>query len=169
QLREEWGEAADRRMLGFFLVQALAALLLSLAFLLPALRPDSPGLLALMLAVLVWLLAVIGEAVADAQLRRFVADPAHRGRVCDVGLWRYSRHPNYFFECLHWLAYVPLALGAPWGWLTLLPPVFMAWLLVKVSGIPLLEQHLARSRPGYADYVRRTSMLIPWPPRKEND
>lgn len=166
ELRASWGDRADARMYGFFMVQAVAALLLSVSFLLPAFRPVAPPPPAVVIAVLLWLLAVAGEALADRQLRLFVADPANRGRVCDVGLWRYSRHPNYFFECLHWVAYVPLALGAPWGWLTLLPPLLMAWLLVKVSGIPMLEEHLARSRPGYADYVRTTSMLVPWPPRR---
>lgn len=165
-LRETWGDRANVRLYGFFMIQAVAALLLSVAILVPAFRPVPvpPGLLAL--AAALWALAVGGEALADRQLRRFVADPGNRGRVCDTGLWRYSRHPNYFFECLHWVAYVPLAFGAPWGWLTLLPPVLMAWLLVKVSGIPMLEEHLARSRPGYADYVRTTSMLLPWPPRR---
>lgn len=165
-LRESWGADADRRLFRFFLVQAVAAVLLSLAFLLPAFSPlpAAPWQVAAFAAI--WLLSVGGEALADRQLRAFVADPAHRGRVCTVGLWRWSRHPNYFFECLHWVAYVPLAILAPWGWLTLLPPLFMAWLLVKVSGIPLLEAHLVKSRPGYADYIRTTPMLLPWPPRR---
>lgn len=169
QLREEWGPHANARMFGFYQVQALAAAVLSLAFLLPAYRLAPLSALQLVLAVLIWLLAVAGEGLADRQLRQFVSNPAHRGQVCQVGLWRYSRHPNYFFECLHWVAYVVLAIDTPWGWLTLIPPFAMAWLLIKVSGIPLLEEHLARSRPGYADYVRSTSMLLPWPPRRPQD
>jgi steroid 5-alpha reductase family enzyme len=85
--------------------------------------------------------------------------------VCRSGLWRYSRHPNYFFECVHWLAYIALSIGTPWVWFTLLPPVLMAFLLLKLSGIPLLEASMAKRRPGYADYMRTTSALIPWPPR----
>lgn len=165
-LRLEWGDDADRRFFWFFQVQALAALLLSLSFLLPAFSPVAPAAWQLILSAGLWLLAFSGETLADRQLRAFVADPANRRRVCDAGLWRWSRHPNYFFECLHWVAYVPLAILAPWGWLSLLPPVLMAWLLVRVSGIPMLEEHLLKSRPGYADYIRTTSMLLPWPPRR---
>lgn len=165
-LRLEWGAAADRKLFWFFQVQALAALLLSLSFLVPVFSPVAPAGWQITLFAALWLLAVGGEALADRQLRDFVADPRHRGRVCNVGLWRWSRHPNYFFECLHWAAYVPLALSAPWGWLALLPPVLMAWLLLRVSGIPMLEAHLLASRPGYADYIRTTSRLLPWPPRR---
>jgi len=108
---------------------------------------------------------VWGEGLADEQLRRFKADPTQRGRVCDVGLWRYSRHPNYFFECVHWLAYLPLAWGSPlWAW-GLIAPAVMVLLLLKISGVPLLEAEMAVRKPGYADYMKRTSMLIPWPPR----
>jgi steroid 5-alpha reductase family enzyme len=166
ELRETWGDDANRRLFWFFQVQAVAALLLSLAFLVPSFLPHEPDVIQIAAAVIIWLLSVGGEALADRQLRQFVADPAHRGHVCRVGLWRYSRHPNYFFECLHWVAYVPLACGAPWAWLMLLPPALMTLLLLKVSGIPLLEAHLAKSRPGYADYVRTTSMLLPLPPRQ---
>ena len=80
--------------------------------------------------------------------KRFKADPANRDTVCRVGLWRYSRHPNYFFECVHWVAYIALSIGMPWAWFTLLPPVLMAFLLLKLSGIPLLEESMAKRRPG---------------------
>jgi cyclopropane-fatty-acyl-phospholipid synthase len=119
-----------------------------------------------LLALAVWLIAVAGEASADRQLSRFKAEPDHRGKVCRDGWWRYSRHPNYFFECLHWLTYVILAWTSPWLWVTLIPPLAMAWLLLKVSGIPLTEAQTARSRPDYAEYIRTTSALIPWPPKK---
>ena len=110
--------------------------------------------------------AVVGEAIADAQMEAFRRDPATKGQVMNRGLWRYSRHPNYFFESLHWIAYVPLAIGSPWWWLALLPAVGMAWLLLKMSGVPILERHLVQSRPGYADYMRTTSVFIPWPPKR---
>ena len=101
------------------------------------------------------------EAVADAQMARFRADPRNRGRVMDQGLWRLSRHPNYFGECCLWwgLWLVAAAAGA---WWTLLSPLLMTLLLLKVSGVPLLEQDLGRHRPGYADYVRRTPAFVPW-------
>ena len=101
------------------------------------------------------------EAVADAQLARFRADPLNRGRVMDGGLWRYSRHPNYFGECCLWwgLWLVAAAAGA---WWTLLSPLLMTVLLLMVSGVPLLERDLGRDRPGYAEYVRRTPAFVPW-------
>ncbi|MEJ7137913.1 DUF1295 domain-containing protein [Amphibiibacter pelophylacis] len=167
RLRQEWGAQADLKMLGFFGVQAVVSLLLAMAFAIPAGRETAPGFAAVLLALILWGVAVGGEALADRQLRDFVAQPGSKGQVCRAGLWRYSRHPNYFFECLHWVAYIPLAAGTGWtAWLTLLPPVLMAWLLVKVSGLPMLEEHLARSRPGYAEYQRTTSALIPWWPKR---
>ena len=115
---------------------------------------DAPGLT----------LAVFGllfEAVADAQLARFRADPRNRARVMDRGLWRFSRHPNYFGEfCMWWgLWLVALAAGA---WWTVLSPLLMSVLLITVSGVPLLEEDLRRHRPGYAEYVRRTPAFVPW-------
>jgi steroid 5-alpha reductase family enzyme len=166
QLRMRWGPAAPRRMLGSFVLQAAVSTLLSVAFLIPAYRTVPASAPRVACAAAVWLAALAGESVADRQLRRFAAAPGHADAVCRVGLWRYSRHPNYFFECLHWAAYPVLALDAGRGLLTLLPPVLIGWLLLKVSGIPLLEAHLAATRPGYRDYLRTTSALIPWPPRK---
>lgn len=166
RFREQWGAAAGRKMFWFLEFQTVISMVLSLAFAVPAWRTDKPSVAWVAIAVSIWLVSVAGESVADSQLRRFVADPANQGGVCRVGLWRYSRHPNYFFECLHWVAYVALSIGSPWVWLTLLPPVLMAWLLMKLSGVPMLEAHLVHSRPGYAEYMRETSALIPWPPRR---
>ena len=167
QFREKWGARADFNMFWFFQFQNLFTLMLSAsAFIAVAYRPDAPSTVAVAAAVLLWLVSVIGEGIADAQMKAFRANPANKGRVCRDGLWNYSRHPNYFFECVHWLAYVPLAWGAPWGWTALAAPLVMAWLLMKLSGVPLLEAEMIRRKPGYADYVRRTSALIPWPPRQ---
>lgn len=166
QFRARWGASADFNMFWFFQFQNVFTLLLSLTAFAPiAFRDGAPPALCWLLAVLIWICAVAGEALADRQLERFRRDPSRRGQVCRDGLWRYSRHPNYFFECLHWCAYVPLALGGPWGGVSLLAPLVMAWLLMKLSGVPLLEAELVRRKPGYADYVRTTSALIPWPPR----
>jgi steroid 5-alpha reductase family enzyme len=166
RFREQWGAQAGRKMFWFLEFQTVISMVLSLAFAVPAWRAERPSAAWALMAVLIWLASIVGEAAADSQLRRFIADPANKGTVCRVGLWRYSRHPNYFFECLHWVAYIALAMGSPWVWLTLLPPVLMAWLLLKLSGVPMLEAHLIHSRPGYADYMRETSALIPWPPRR---
>ena len=165
RFREEWGDKAASKMFWFFQVQVVISMLLSIAFLVPSYRSTAPGIGWIVLAVVVWIASVVGEGIADRQLKRFAQDPANHTTVCRVGLWRYSRHPNYFFECVHWLAYIALSIGTPWGWFTLLPPVLMAFLLLKLSGIPLLEESMAKRRAGYADYMRTTSALIPWPPR----
>ncbi|MDR5799457.1 MULTISPECIES: DUF1295 domain-containing protein [unclassified Caballeronia] len=163
--RERWGAAAARNMFWFFQLQVLISILLALAFFVPAYSVEPAHPVAIAAAVVVWIIAVAGEALADRQLKRFAADPSHHGKVCRDGLWRYSRHPNYFFECVHWVAYAVLSIGLPWSWLTIAPPLLMAWLLIKVSGIPLLEARLAETRDGYRDYMRTTSVLVPWPPK----
>src|SRR5579859_1078376 len=165
RFREEWGDKAASKMFWFFQVQVVISMLLSIAFLVPSYRSSAPAIGWIVLAVAVWIASVVGEGIADRQLKRFTRDPANHTTVCRVGLWRYSRHPNYFFECVHWLAYIALSIGTPWGWATLLPPVLMVFLLLKLSGIPLLEESMAKRRAGYADYMRTTSALIPWPPR----
>lgn len=166
QLRERWGAAAQGKLFAFFQFQNLFTLALAASAFMPvAWRDAMPPLPAIAVAVVIWLVSVTGESVADAQMAAFRADPRRRGGVCDSGLWRWSRHPNYFFECLHWCAYPPLALGAPWGWATFAAPLVMATLLLRFSGVPLLEAELMRRKPGYRDYVRRTSVLIPRPPR----
>ena len=169
RFRNEWGPAANRKMFAFFQLQGGISMLLSIAFLVPSYRNSAPAAGWIAAAVCIWIVSVTGEGWADRQLRQFQADPANRGTVCRAGLWRYSRHPNYFFECVHWFAYLALSIGAPLAWLTLAPPLLMAWLLLKVSGLPLVEAQSARTRPGYADYRRTTSALIPWPPRRTAD
>jgi len=165
--RARWGASADRNMWFFFQFQNIFTLILAAsAFLLPVQRTDTPALWAFAAAILIWLAAMLGEAVADAQLEAFRREPANRGQVCDQGLWGWSRHPNYFFETLHWLAYVPLAWGAGLWWLALVAPAVMAFLLLKMSGLPILEAGLVQRKPGYADYMRRTSAFIPLPPRR---
>ncbi|AKC70746.1 DUF1295 domain-containing protein [Pandoraea oxalativorans] len=163
--RERWGAKADRNMFWFFQFQGVIAMLLAVAFFLPSFSAQAASSPSVIAAVLIWACAVVGEASADRQLRDFGSDPTHRAQVCRKGLWRYSRHPNYFFECLHWCSYAALCIAMPWGWVTLFPPLFMAWLLLKVSGIPLLEAHLMATRPAYREYMQSTSALVPWPPK----
>jgi steroid 5-alpha reductase family enzyme len=105
------------------------------------------------------------ETVADFQLARFKRDAGNRGRVLDSGLWRYSRHPNYFGECCVWWGLACLGFGAGAWWATV-SPLLMTWLLLRVSGVALLEKSIGARRPAYAEYVRRTSAFAPWPPRK---
>jgi steroid 5-alpha reductase family enzyme len=167
KLRQSWGAAADRKMLAFFLFQGLTCVLLSFPVLLASANP-APGLRAIeLIGVAMWIVAIVGESVADWQLSRFKADPANRGKVCSEGLWHYSRHPNYFFEWLVWCAFFLFALGSPYGWLTAYCPLLMLWFLYKVTGIPATEEQSIRSRgEAYRRYQRTTSPFIPWFPRK---
>jgi steroid 5-alpha reductase family enzyme len=116
--------------------------------------------------VALWVFGFAFESVGDWQLSRFKADPANRGRVMDTGLWRYTRHPNYFGDaCLWWGLYL-LACHSWWGAATVVSPLIMTYLLAKGSGKPLTERHLSKSRPGYAEYVARTSGFLPLPPKR---
>jgi steroid 5-alpha reductase family enzyme len=165
----EWGVDSPRKMFMFLQNQGFGSIPLAFSIFVAAhfphamLRPQD------YLAALILLLGIAGEALADAQLKRFRQRPANRGRVCDVGLWRWSRHPNYFFEWLGWLAYPVIAISPDygWGWATLLAPAFMYWILVHVTGIPPLEAQMLRSRgERYRDYQSRTSIFFPLPPRR---
>jgi steroid 5-alpha reductase family enzyme len=167
EFRREWGDAFERRLFWFLQIQAVVAALLALTVLAAARNPTAIGIGDLagiaMIAV-----AIVGEAVADAQLQRF--RDSHRGGICAAGLWSLSRHPNYFFEWLGWLAYPLFAIditgGYSLGWLALSGPVLMYLLLVHVSGIPPLERQMLRSRgDAYRAYQSRTSPFLPWPRR----
>jgi steroid 5-alpha reductase family enzyme len=167
ELKREWGSAFEHRLFWFLQIQAGAALLLVLTILVAARNP-APGLAwSDALGALVLLFAIVGEGIGDRQLARFRANPANRERVCDVGLWSVSRHPNYFFEWLGWAAYVPIAIGPAgafgWGWLALSGPAFMYLLLAYVSGIPPLEAHMLRSRgDAFRAYQTRVSAFWPY-------
>lgn len=165
----EWGIAAPRRMFVFLQSQALGSVPLVFAIFVAAHVPEPALRLQDFLGAAILLLGILGEGLADAQLKRFRHDGANKGRVCDVGLWRWSRHPNYFFEWLCWLAFpvIGLSPGYAWGWASLLAPVFMYWILVHVTGIPPLEAQMLRSRgERYRAYQARTSRFFPLPPRK---
>lgn len=169
QLRRDWAGNFAPKMAGFFQLQAASIVLLSMPFLLPVLN-DARAFHWLEIAgVALWVVALAGESLADAQLAAFKRDPAHRGRVCDVGLWRYSRHPNYFFEWLVWLAYAVIALASEWGWLGLLAPLSILYLLLRVTGIPLTEEQSLRSKgEAYRRYQQTTSAFVPWFPRSSS-
>jgi steroid 5-alpha reductase family enzyme len=106
------------------------------------------------------------EATADEQLRRFIADRASRGTTMSRGLWRYTRHPNYFGDSVVWCGFYVVAASSGWGWLTVLSPLAMIYLLTSLSGKPMLERKLTKTRAGYVEYVATTSSFIPWRPRK---
>ena len=162
----EWGADSPRRMFVFLQNQGLGSIPLVFAIFVAARFPGDALGLQDYLGALILLAGIAGEALADAQLKSFRANPANKGQVCDIGLWRWSRHPNYFFEWFGWLAYPVIALSADyvWGWAALLAPVFMYWILVYVTGIPPLEAQTRRSRGDrYRDYQSRTSRFFPLP------
>jgi steroid 5-alpha reductase family enzyme len=164
----EWGVNAPRRMFVFLQNQGLGSVPLVFAIFVAAHFPGDVLRWRDCLAALVLLVGIIGEAIADSELKQFRETPGRHGQVCDVGLWRWSRHPNYFFQWLGWLAYPLIAISPDygWGWASLLAPVFMYWILVHVTGIPPLEEQMLRSRgERYRDYQSRTSTFFPLPPR----
>lgn len=114
----------------------------------------------------IWLVGFVFEAVADAQLGAFRRSPDNAGKVLSTGLWRYTRHPNYFGDSLIWWGIFVIATSVPGSWWSAVGPLLMTFLLVRVSGVTLLEKSLRDTRPGYADYVARTSAFFPWPPRR---
>ncbi|MSU72737.1 MAG: DUF1295 domain-containing protein [Opitutus sp.] len=167
QLRRDWAGNFAPKMFGFFQLQAVSVVLLGVAFLL-ACRNPAPALHPLEWAgAILWLVALSGEALADAQLAAFKRAAANRGRVCDVGLWHYSRHPNYFFEWLIWVAYFVFALASPVGWLAAIGPGAILFLLLRVTGIPLTEEQSVRSKgDAYRRYQQTTSAFVPWFPKQ---
>jgi steroid 5-alpha reductase family enzyme len=166
RLREAWGDSETIRMFAYFQLQAFAVAVFSLPFLAAIQNPQPPFSLTELAGFTIWLIAITGEAIADWQLARFRAKPWNRDRVCREGLWRYSRHPNYFFEWVHWWAYVVFAIGAP-GWLlTWIGPISMGWALLKVTGIPLAEaQSITARGDEYRAYQRTTNAFFPWVPK----
>ena len=165
-LRREWGGNIAMKFLFFFLFQGLLDLVLAIPFLVASLNPSAPVARLEWAGVAIWAVALAGETAADRQLERFKADPAHRGRTCRAGLWRYSRHPNYFFEWLVWIAWAVFALASPGGALALLCPALMLFFLLRVTGIPATEaQALASRGDDYRQYQRTTSAFVPWFPR----
>lgn len=113
----------------------------------------------------IWLLGFGFESIGDLQLARFKADPKNKGKVMDRGLWRFTRHPNYFGDALLWWGFFLIALSTPLGVWTLISPLIMTGLLMKVSGVALLEKTLIKTKPEYRDYVGRTNAFFPWVPR----
>jgi steroid 5-alpha reductase family enzyme len=169
-LKKTWGDDAPRQLFLFLQAQAIAGWPLAGAALLAAHAPGASLGGADVIGALVFALGLVGESTADRQMASFRANSANKGGVCDIGLWAYSRHPNYFFEWTCWLGYALIAADFTgtylWGWLAFAAPATMYWLLVHVSGIPPLEAHLARSRPAaFAAYAARVSPFWPRPPK----
>ncbi len=163
QIRKDWGKNAEPKMAGFFQMQAASNVLLAIPFFISMVNPK-PELSPLEYAgAILWAISVLGEAVADQQLANFKKDPANKGKVCDTGLWNYSRHPNYFFEWLMWFSYFVFAMASPYGYIAIISPAIILYLLLKVTGIPTTEQQSLKTKgDAYREYQRTTSVFVPW-------
>ena len=163
-LRKEWGEKQNLLMLRFYYFQGILALILTLPFALITVNP-TPSLSYFEIAGFgLWVVAFIGESTADFQLKKFKKNPANRGKICNEGLWYYSRHPNYFFEWLIWVSFFIVALGSEWGILSIICPVLMYYFLTRVTGIVYTEKAMLKSRgQAFADYQKSTSAFFPMP------
>jgi steroid 5-alpha reductase family enzyme len=184
-LRRNWGHGEDYRYrtwreqsgAGFWWVSLFRVFLLQGAVLwlvsmpiLAAFYYDSPDRLTVvdLAGALVWSVGFFFEAVGDFQLERFKANPTNKGKVMDKGLWKYTRHPNYFGDATVWWGHFLIAAATVNGLWTVFSPALMTFLLVRVSGVALLEKKQVKTKPGYAEYVRNTSAFIPWPPLRED-
>jgi steroid 5-alpha reductase family enzyme len=147
----------------FFQIQALSNVFLAIPFFIITINNDQQITILEWTGLAMWVIAFIGESVADWQLKEFKENPANKGEVCYVGLWNYSRHPNYFFEWLMWIAYFVFALASPYGYLAIISPLVILYLLLKVTGIPATEEQSIRSKgEKYKAYQKTTSVFVPW-------
>ena len=183
-LLRNWGKAEDFRyqtwrkeagsswwwksLFKVFLLQGSLMLIVAVPLLAAQIQPLPDHLTWVdLIAIPVWLVGFIFEALGDWQLKRFKADPTNKGKLLTTGAWRYSRHPNYFGDATQWWAFYLIALSAG-GWWTIFSPVLMTGLLLRVSGVSLLEKSLKETKPGYQEYIETTSEFIPWFPRRKN-
>lgn len=165
ELKKKWSDSLSLKFGAFFAMQGISIVVLSTPLILVATNSDPEFGVVQGIAVGLWVLAVIGEALSDFQLRRFKKNPVNSGKVCEIGLWRYSRHPNYFCEWLIWCAFSLFALDAPFGFIGLVAPAIMYYLLNYVSGVPLAEAQSLKSKGNlYRDYQKRVNRFFPGKP-----
>jgi steroid 5-alpha reductase family enzyme len=179
-----WGKGEDPRYGGWrkasgdrfwiislfkvFLLQALFLWVIALAVQYGQVSATPAHLTGLdFLGFVIWMIGFVFESVSDWQLARFKADPTNAGKVMDRGLWAYSRHPNYFGECLIWWGIFLIVLSTPNSWWTVVSPLVISAVLLKMTGIPLTEKTIVNTRPGYSEYMKRTPSFFPWFPKKE--
>lgn len=163
KLREDWAPNSNMRFFFFFQMQALSNIYLAIPFFLACFNASSQLCLAEYAGAAIWAISILGEGIADAQLKKFKSGPANKGKVCNAGLWNYSRHPNYFFESMIWVGYFFVAVGANYGWLAILSPVTILFLVLRLTGIPMTEEQSIRSKgDAYREYQKTTSVFVPW-------
>lgn len=160
QLRLEWN---DTKFFFFFQMQAFSNVMLAIPFFIIALNKDAQISIIEYIGAGLWLLCIIGEGISDWQLAYFKKQPENKGKVCQYGLWNYSRHPNYFFQFSIWVSVLIFALPSPYGWLAAICPLSIGYLIFKVTGIPMTEEQAVRSKgEAYKEYQRTTSAFVPW-------
>jgi steroid 5-alpha reductase family enzyme len=165
QWREEWGRhAMVRSFFQIFLLQGLLIVVISLPVTRIILSEESRLSPLDLIGILVWLMGFLFEAIGDYQLMQFKKDPAAKGKIMTSGLWKYTRHPNYFGEVTLWWGVYLIALAVPGGWATIIGPITITFLILGVSGIPLLEKKYEGNKE-FDDYRRRTSAFFPMPPK----
>ncbi|MBL7921256.1 MAG: DUF1295 domain-containing protein [Bacteroidia bacterium] len=160
QLRTEWN---DTKFFFFFQMQAFSNVMLSIPFFIIALNKNFEISILEYIGAGLWLLCIIGEGISDWQLAYFKKQPENKGKVCQYGLWNYSRHPNYFFQFSIWVSVLIFAFPSPYGWLAAICPLSIGYLIFKVTGIPMTEEQAVRSKgDAYKEYQRTTSVFVPW-------
>jgi len=168
KLREVWEGKVNPMFLLFFLGQAISVFLLALPFSFIAADPDPIFTPLSIIGAVVALTGLLGETIADKQMAAFKSSSPSSKSVCKKGLWKYSRHPNYFFESVIWIGFFIFAAGSPWGWTTIYAPAIITYLLLKVTGIPPTEASaVKRKGEAYKEYQRTTSAFVPWPPKTQ--
>jgi steroid 5-alpha reductase family enzyme len=162
-LRNDWAPNANTKFFIFFQMQAVSNIFLAIPFFLMAANGMAEICVFEMAGALITGIAILGEGIADFQLKQFKSNPANKGKVCQAGLWNYSRHPNYFFQLLLWVGVFVMALATPYGWVSIVCPLSIGYLIFKVTGIPMTEEQALRSKgEAYKEYQRTTSVFIPW-------
>ena len=163
QLRKEWVPNPDLKFFIFFQAQAISNIMLATPFFVVAMNKTAGLTIGEMIGAGMWFVAIIGEGISDFQLKQFRNNPANKGKVCQNGLWNYSRHPNYFFQLMIWISVFIFALSSPWGWLSAICPLTIGYLIFKVTGIPMTEEQSLRSKGDlFREYQRTTSVFVPW-------
>ena len=166
QWREDWGDRwIVRSYLQVFLLQGLFMVLITFPIMIAMTRDHGPLVILDWIGVGVWAIGFFFEAVGDYQLTQFIRDPASRGKLRKDGLWQYTRHPNYFGEVTQWWGVFLIVLSVPSGWMGIIGPLTISYLILKVSGIPMLEKR-SETKPGWEEYKKRTNAFIPWFPKK---
>jgi steroid 5-alpha reductase family enzyme len=144
-------------------MQSLSNVFLAIPYFIIALNPEPHLSVLEYIGAGMWLVSIIGEGLSDFQLAQFRKDPDNKGQVCNVGLWDYSRHPNYFFQFMIWVSVFVFALSSPYGYIAIVCPIVISYLIFKVTGIPMTEEQSLRSRgDAYRRYQETTSVFVPW-------